>query len=198
MMNSRRIQGRATVALAIMALGALVFGACASSAGSDPTPVTTFKITPAPPGYTPPAASGSSAVTPAPSGSATAPATTPAASPSAAATSPVAAPTAAATQPSGGGEASVLQLVASNIAFDKSELAAKAGKVTIKLDNKDGGVPHNVHVFKGSSASGESVGATALGTGPVQQTLDLQLDAGEYFYQCDVHPTTMSGKLTVS
>jgi len=180
----------AGVALVVMALGAVAFAACASSADTDPTPVTKFKITPAPPGYTPPAASGASAATP--PASASPAATSPAAS------TPAASPSVVATEPASGGDGSVLELVASNIVFDKTELTAKAGKVTIKLDNRDGGVPHNIQVFKGSSASGVSVGMTDLETGPVKQTLELDLQPGEYFYQCDVHPTTMTGTLTVT
>jgi plastocyanin len=177
-MNKRRMTaGRAGIALAVMTLGAVAFGACASSADTDPTPVTTFKITPAPPGYTPPTPSG---------------ATAPAASPSVAPTSPAGSATEQART------ATTLELTASNITFDKTKMEASAGAVTIKVDNKDGGVPHNVHVFKGSSASGESIGATPLGTGPDEQTLDLRLAAGDYFYQCDVHPTTMAGTLSVS
>jgi len=82
--------------------------------------------------------------------------------------------------------------------FDKSSLSAPAGKITIEIDNKDGGVPHNINVFKGKDASAESLGATALNTGPTKDTLELTLEKGEYYFQCDVHPTTMSGKLTVS
>jgi len=174
----------ATIALASLAAG------CSSGTVADPTPVKTFKITPASSTRTPaPAASPSAA-----SGAATA-----AATPSGAATSTaVATPSASAATPTAGaGAETKLELVELNIAFDKTELTASPGAVTIHVNNKDGGIPHNLHVFKGTSASGESVGATTIEAGPGEQELKLTLEAGAYFYQCDVHPPTMSGKLTV-
>ena len=104
---------------------------------------------------------------------------------------PAAAPTAAPAAPSS------LVLVASNILFDKDKLSASAGAVTVDLDNKDAGVPHNVHVFSGADATGASLGATALEAGPIKQSLKLDLAKGQYFFVCDVHPTTMTGTITV-
>ncbi len=86
----------------------------------------------------------------------------------------------------------------STLKFDKSELTAAAGTVTILFDHQDAGVVHNISVFEGTSASGTLVGKTDLETGPVKQTLTLDLKAGAYFFQCDAHPTTMKGKLTVT
>jgi len=117
--------------------------------------------------------------------------------PAAAATAPsqpastVAAPTTASAAPSS------LVLVASNILFDKKDLSAAAGTVTLDLDNQDAGVPHNLHVFSGTSATGASLGATALEAGPIRQSLKLELAKGQYSFVCDVHPTTMTGTITV-
>ena len=105
---------------------------------------------------------------------------------------PAAAPTSAA--PSG----PTLTLVGENQLVDKQTLTASAGSVTISFENKDNGTPHNVHVFKGTDASGTDVGSTDVAAGPITQTLTLTLTAGTYFYHCDVHPTTMTGTLTVS
>lgn len=88
-----------------------------------------------------------------------------------------------------------IALIGKDILFNESELDVKAGPVTIEFDNQDAGVPHNVHVFSGSDATGESVGQTELESGPVKQTLELDLTAGEYFFVCDAHPTTMTGTL---
>src|SRR5581483_6330321 len=139
--RTTRVQGRAgrgrlrtgivtRAAAAAVVLGALAMAAaaCDSQTAQDPTPVKTFKITPAPGGAT--------------------------SVPSAAAT-----PTATAGAPA---SSNVLELTASGqtLKFDKDKLAAPAGPVTIRFDNRDAGVVHNVHVFKGTDAKGESVGQT--------------------------------------
>jgi plastocyanin len=146
---------------ACVALGLALAGmGCTNSTQADPTPVRTFKITPA------------------------APRTVVAiASPSV-----VAAPTGA-----GGG----IDIVGRDTKFDVTEISASAGAVTIRFDNRDSGIVHNVHVFRGANAQGESIGATAFAAGPVKQELQVNLSAGSYLFQCDAHPTTMKGTLTV-
>ncbi|HYM14910.1 MAG TPA: cupredoxin domain-containing protein [Dehalococcoidia bacterium] len=91
-----------------------------------------------------------------------------------------------------------ITLIAQNILFDKSTLTAKAGPLTIILENKDNGTPHNLQVFQGKDPTGKSMGLTDIAAGPVTQTLSLNLTAGTYYYHCDVHPTTMTGILTVT
>jgi plastocyanin len=170
-------------------LAALLAGAaaCTSGGGQEPTPVQTWKITPAS-GTRPPATPATTPAVP------TQAARTPAAGTPSAAATPTAA-TAAAGTPSAGTKITV---TASNILFDKTALTAPAGQVTIELVNNDAGVPHNIHFFKGNDATGESVGMTPITTGPTTDTIALTFEKGTYFYQCDVHPTTMTGKLTVS
>ena len=164
--------GRRIMTGALMISIALTVGiACSSSKDNDPTPVKQFKITPA-------------------SGVPTAAAST---TPASQATG-----TPQGTATSGGGGGSTISIAASNILFDKTKLTASAGTVKIQFDNKDGGIPHNINVFDGKDASAKSLGATALEAGPVKQELTLELKAGSYFYQCDVHPTTMTGTLTVT
>lgn len=90
---------------------------------------------------------------------------------------------------------STLALNGKDLKFDRDQLEAAAGAVTIAFDNQDGGIPHNLHVFSGSDATGKSVGQTELKSGPIKQTLQLDLEVGTYFYICDAHPTTMAGTL---
>jgi plastocyanin len=90
-----------------------------------------------------------------------------------------------------------IRLVGLNTKFDETALTAAPGAVTISFSNRDGGVPHNLHVFAGTDAKAKSVGQTDLASGPVEQELKLDLTAGVYYFQCDAHPTTMKGTLTV-
>ena len=162
--------GRLRIALAavlVLAGTGLAAMGCANSEDKDPTPVRTFKITPAAQPRTVPAGT-----TP------TASASTPSSNPSGAA----------------GG---AVTIVGQNTQFQTTSVTAPAGAVTIHFDNRDSGVVHNLHVFQGANAQGASVGQTAFAPGPVQQDVQVNLSAGSYFFQCDAHPTTMKGTLTV-
>jgi plastocyanin len=90
-----------------------------------------------------------------------------------------------------------VQIVAHNLAFDTDDVLAAAGTITIELDNRDGGTPHNLHLFHGDNARGESIGETSIQNGPAQETLKVDVTAGRYFFQCDVHPN-MNGVITIS
>ncbi len=155
------------VRLAAPVLSALLFivagVACNDAGASDPTPVQTFKITPASGTYI-----AVSAVTPTPASIKSPPAS-----------------------------ANAITLAGQDLKFDQTALTAAPGAVTIRFSNKDSGVPHNLHVFDGTDAKGKSLGQTDLATGPVDQELKLDLAAGAYYFQCDAHPTTMKGTLTV-
>jgi plastocyanin len=161
------IRGAVVAAIVLGAAGSV---ACGDTTESDPTPVQTWKITPA---------AGGGVATPTPSAAGT----------------PASTATASDVTPAAGG---ALQIAGVSSTFDVDELTATAGSVTIEFDNRDAGVVHNLHVFKGANAQGESVDATDIEVGPVQQTLTIELEAGDYFYQCDAHPTTMKGTLTVT
>lgn len=82
-----------------------------------------------------------------------------------------------------------ITLVAHNLSFDADEVRAPAGALTLTIDNRDGGTPHNLHVFAGSDNTGNSIGDTAIENGPAAASLGVQLEAGAYFFQCDVHPS---------
>jgi plastocyanin len=97
-------------------------------------------------------------------------------------------------QPSGGGPS--ISVAAQQ--FSTDALTFPAGKpTTLHFENNDGGQTHNFSIYTDSSATtpkfqGENT------TGP--QTIDYdipKLPAGTYFFRCDVHPTTMTGTLTV-
>ena len=97
----------------------------------------------------------------------------------------------------GDGDGSAFTLVAKNTLWDKTDLQAKAGEITFTVDNQDGGVVHNLHIYEGMDNSGEDKGATELEAGPVTQTLTVTFEPGTYFFLCDVHPATMAGTIEV-
>jgi len=103
-------------------------------------------------------------------------------------------PTATATEAaSGGGENLALAADASALKFDKTELTAAAGKVTITMDNPSD-IPHNVVIDAPDAKAGETVGKGE------QSIASAELTAGEYAYYCAVgnhRSAGMEGKLTV-
>jgi plastocyanin len=118
--------------------------------------------------------------------------------PAAAATTAPAATTPAATTPAaGGGGGQTLSLSAdpSQLKFDKSTLSAKAGSVTITMDNP-ASLPHGVAV-EGNGVS--KVGQTVNKGGKSTVTVDLK--PGKYTFYCPVpghRQAGMQGTLTVS
>lgn len=96
-----------------------------------------------------------------------------------------------------GGEA--VTLVAQNNLFDTDQIDLIAGTPsTIVLDNLDAGIPHNVAIYADESAA-ESLFVGELFTGPGKIEYEVPpLDAGSYFFRCDVHPGTMTGTVTVT
>jgi plastocyanin len=91
-------------------------------------------------------------------------------------------------------------VVAEGIAFtDGVCIQAPAGEpFTILFDNRDAGVQHNIQVFAGPQTSGDTLFEGEIITGPSQVEYRIPaLDAGEYAYNCVIHPTTMIGKILV-
>lgn len=92
-----------------------------------------------------------------------------------------------------------LRVVGQNVLFDVEELAARAGEpFKITFENKDQGIPHNLAVYRSGPPAKDLVAMTPVEPGIKTQQLALPaLEAGSYFYQCDAHPTTMTGTLVV-
>jgi plastocyanin len=86
--------------------------------------------------------------------------------------------------------------------FDKSCLAVAAGKgFTVDFANNDPPNLHNWALFQDSSGTKQLGGGTISQPVPGGQTQSYSLkalQAGQYFYRCDFHPTTMTGTFVVA
>jgi plastocyanin len=100
----------------------------------------------------------------------------------------------------GGGTATVVdgavEISAADLEFNVSTIEATAGEAfTITLVNNDS-APHNISIY-----AEEGGAALVLGpTGEAGQTVETEveaLEAGTYYFQCDIHPE-MNGTLVVS
>ncbi|HEX2032268.1 MAG TPA: hypothetical protein VHL78_12885 [Actinomycetota bacterium] len=82
--------------------------------------------------------------------------------------------------------------------FDKTCLAAPAGEpFTIDFDNQDEGVPHNVAVYQSQGGAEIFVGEIITGPDQIAYDVDPIEEEGNLFFQCDVHPQTMTGTFSV-
>ena len=117
---------------------------------------------------------------------------------------PTAGPTtqAAACSPDGTTVQVVAPPGAAGAGFAEKCYAAPAGKgFTVDFQNNDSAVPHNFEIFTDSSAASRLGGAkdpSDIVTGPGKAAYQVSpLKAGTYYFQCDVHPTTMNGSFVV-
>jgi plastocyanin len=95
-------------------------------------------------------------------------------------------PTAGAPASAGPVDPNAPVIVAQNTAFSPATLTVKADKAfSLTLDNKDG-QPHNVAIYKDSSAAEQvSIGEIITSTSATQPVPALA--KGQYFFRCDVH-----------
>jgi hypothetical protein len=98
-----------------------------------------------------------------------------------------------------GSSDSVITIAAVDIAFEGGGIMVPAGQgFTLRLDNRDDGIPHGLAIMGGPGLATEVV-STDIAVGPVQIDLEVPtgLVAGAYQLICPVHPTTMVTELTV-
>ena len=165
----------------------VVIAACSASASPGWTYAPAVSAAPAASG----GSSGAPSVVPSQAPS-VAPSVTPSVAPSASASEGASA--------SGGGATLTITapVGAATGGFQPTTLDAIANKpFTIHFDNQDNQAPHNVQV-KGPAGDVTIGGDTAFFTGPGTRDYAVPaLPAGDYTYNCVVHPTTMKGTLTV-
>jgi plastocyanin len=99
-------------------------------------------------------------------------------------------------EPGGGGEKPVVTLAAANIAFEPTSLTVPGGEAfTLRFHNEDANTQHNVQIFDDPEFGGTPLFSGALITGVRQTDYEVDaLEAGAYFFLCEVHPT-MTGKM---
>jgi plastocyanin len=81
-------------------------------------------------------------------------------------------------------------IVAENIRWDLDQIVVPAGRqVTATIDNRDRGIPHNLHIKSPGDPK------TELEDGPVTQTLRFTIEEpGRYDFVCDAH-ANMTGTI---
>jgi plastocyanin len=84
--------------------------------------------------------------------------------------------------------------------FSTDALEVEANKpIDLEFDNEDPSVGHNVQIFDGPDASVASLFQGEVITGPAKTTYHVPpLSEGEFFFHCEVHPTTMTGTITAA
>jgi plastocyanin len=100
----------------------------------------------------------------------------------------------------GGGTVAVtdgsVDLSAASLEFDANVIEATAGEAfTINLTNDDS-APHNVSVYTEEGGE-EIVRGDVIEGGATTEVQVEALDAGEYFFVCDIHPE-MNGTVVVT
>jgi plastocyanin len=93
-----------------------------------------------------------------------------------------------------------ITVVAKNILFDPRTIRAGAGaQVTVTLDNQDAGVLHNITFFNNRNPTGTPLAATETFPGVAERTINFTApsSAGNFAFNCTVHPDTMRGTLQV-
>jgi plastocyanin len=69
--------------------------------------------------------------------------------------------------------------------------------IDLEFDNQDPGVGHNVEIFDGPDETAPVLFGGDVITGPAKTTYGVEpLPEGDYFFNCRIHPTTMTGTIT--
>ena len=95
----------------------------------------------------------------------------------------------------GGSTVDISTPAGSDLAFDQTDVTAKAGRVTVDFNNQQS-TPHDVVI---QDASGQELGKTDLISSSAAST-DVELQPGTYTFFCDVpghEEAGMKGTLTV-
>lgn len=97
----------------------------------------------------------------------------------------------------GSEEAEAVEVSSANLAFDTEKIELTAGKSAIAFDNKDT-VQHNIAIFPDEDSLDQPLFRGKIVDGGQKTTYELELEAGTYYFHCDVHPTDMTGSVEVT
>jgi len=88
------------------------------------------------------------------------------------------------------------EITAKDVVFDTEEITLAADEATsLRFVNEDA-VQHNLALYSDKSLKKSLFSGDLLGAGTTTYEIP-PLDKGEYYFQCDVHPTSMFGTATV-
>ncbi len=96
-----------------------------------------------------------------------------------------------------GGEAARIQLAAENTTFERDTITLAANTdVEIEFDNNDRQIQHNITILGQDPTRPIFRGQLVTGVATVTYSFHAPA-AGEYKFQCDIHPTQMKGTVRV-
>jgi plastocyanin len=101
--------------------------------------------------------------------------------------------------PAAAGQPVTVDLLAKDLSFSPRTIrAAVSVEVTVRLDNQDSGVLHNVAFYETPQAQEEIfVGELITGVAQIEEVFTAPARPGTYFFRCDVHPDLMTGSFIV-
>jgi plastocyanin len=100
-------------------------------------------------------------------------------------------------EPAAGGGSGALTLTASNVSFNTDSLSVAAGKESTLHFTNDDSVAHNFSIYEDDTAAKNLFKGQETAGGSETDYQIPALDPGEYYFHCDLHPTSMEGTLTV-
>ena len=90
-----------------------------------------------------------------------------------------------------------LDITAANIEFSTDLLEAPAGEITVVFTNEEA-LPHNWSLYEDDEFQEDIVLGELLTSEGDSEEIDLgEVEAGTYYFRCDVHPQAMIGELVV-
>jgi plastocyanin len=100
-------------------------------------------------------------------------------------------------------EGQTVDVIAQNLAFDKRQITVNpGGQLRVRLDNRDPAVQHNIAFYQSATNTTAPLAPGSIGTifpgVAIDDTAFAIPGSGNYFFRCDVHPTTMTGTFTVN